>query len=253
MARYETAGDALQQASANAQMGLSPDKLGEEAPHYLTDPDPSLEQTRLPDSELFAPPLNNFLGLAKNRRSHRRYDTASWLSLTELGYLLTLTQGLREPAEPQNLTRRFVPSAGSRHPFETWLAIQRVEGLEAGIYHYLPAQHALEAWKLGPEALQPAHAATYNQKHVLSSAVTFYWIAEIYRTSWRYGVRAYRYIYLDAGHICQNLYLAAESIDCGVCAIASFDDELTNEVFALDGKERFTAYIASVGRKLPQA
>ena len=164
-----------------------------------------------------------------------------------------MTQGLREGSQTQTLTRRYVPSAGSRHPFETYLAVQRVEGLEPGIYHYLPAQHALEVWKSGTEALQAAHSTTYNQKQALNSAVTFFWIAEVYRTSWRYGMRAYRYIYLDAGHVCQNLYLAAESIGYGVCAIAAFDDELANTVFELDGKERFTAYMASVGKKLPAA
>ena len=188
-----------------------------------------------------------------NRRSHRRYDTEAILTLAELGYLLKMTQGLREGSQTQKLTRRNVPSAGSRHPFETYLAVQQVEGLEPGIYHYLPKQHALELWKSGLEALESAHAATYYQKQVTNSAVTFYWVAEVYRTSWRYGMRAYRYIYIDAGHVCQNLYLAAESIGYGVCAIAAFDDNLATTVFELDGKERFMAYMASVGKKLPPA
>jgi SagB-type dehydrogenase family enzyme len=253
MPRYEQAGDAFQQASSNANMGPSPENLGEAFPQYLPQPDPNLPQVQLPDPTLFTPPHNNFEQLVIDRRSHRRYDTEAILSLAELGYLLRLTQGLREGSQTQKLTRRYVPSAGSRHPFETYLAIQRVEGLEPGIYHYLPEQHALELWKSGTEALQAAHSTTYNQKQVLNSAVTFFWVAEVYRTSWRYGMRAYRYIYLDAGHVCQNLYLAAESIGYGVCAIAAFDDELADKVFELDGKERFTAYMASVGKKLPAA
>jgi len=192
--------------------------------------------------------------LALNRRSHRRYDTEAFLSLAELGYLLRLTQGLREGSQTQTLTRRYVPSAGSRHPFETYLAVQRVEGLEPGIYHYLPAQHALEVWKSGIEALQAAHSTTYNQKQALNSAVTFFWIAEVYRTSWRLWYACLPlHLPRRPGHVCQNLYLAAESIGYGVCAIAAFDDVLANTVFELDGKERFTAYMASVGKKLPAA
>ncbi len=249
MPRFESAGDAFQQASSSAKAINTPEVLGEAFPQYLSQPNPELRQVKLPDPTLFTPPQNDFDQLVLNRRSHRRYDTEAVLSLAELGYLLHMTQGLREGTQTQNLTRRYVPSAGSRHPFETYLAIQRVEGLEPGIYHYLPEQHALEIWRSGTEVLQAAYSTTYNQKQVLNSAVTYFWIAEVYRTSWRYGMRAYRYIYLDAGHVCQNLYLAAESIGCGVCAIAAFDDELATTVFELDGKERFMAYMASVGKK----
>jgi len=249
MPRFEPAGDAFQQASSSAKVINTPEELGEAFPEYLSQPNPALLQVQLPDPNLFSPPQNDFQQLVLNRRSHRRYDTEATLSLPELGYLLQMTQGLRVGSQTQKLTRRNVPSAGSRHPFETYLAVQQVEGLEPGIYHYLPEQHALELWKSGIEALQAAQASTYNQKQVLNSAVTFFWIAEVYRTSWRYGMRAYRYIYIDAGHVCQNLYLAAESIGYGVCAIAAFDDNLATTVFELDGKERFMAYMASVGKK----
>ena len=253
MPKYEPAGDDFQQASSSANVKNTAEELGEPFPQYLPQPDPNLKQFQLPDPTLFTPAENNFQQMVLNRRSHRRYEADANLSLAELGYLLQMTQGLREGSQTQKLTRRNVPSAGSRHPFETYLAIQQVEGLEPGIYHYLPEQHALELWKPGLDALKAAHATTYFQKQVTFSAVTFYWVAEIYRTSWRYGMRAYRYIYLDAGHVCQNLYLAAESIGYGVCAIAAFDDELATTVFELDGKERFMAYMASVGKKLPAA
>ena len=253
MPRYEPAGDAFQQASCSANEKSTAKELGEDFPQYLPQANPDLVQVQLPDPANFTPPQNDFQQLALNRRSHRHYDTEGILSLSELSYLLQMTQGLRDDSQPQKLTRRYVPSAGSRHPFETYLAVQLVEGLEPGIYHYLPEQHALELWKPGLEALKAAHATTYNQKQVVDSAVTFCWVAEVYRTSWRYGMRAYRYIYIDAGHVCQNLYMAAESIGYGVCAIGAFDDEQATTTFELDGKERFMAYMASVGKILPPA
>jgi len=249
MPRYEPAGDAFQQASSSSNVKNTAEELGETFPEYLSQPNPYLLQVQLPDPALFTPPQNDFQQLVLNRRSHRRYDTEASLSLAELGYLLQMTQGLRDAAQPQKLTRRYVASAGSRHPFETFLAIQRVEGLEPGIYHYLPQLHTLELWKSGLEALKSAHAATFNQKQVINSAVTFFWVAEVYRTSWRYGMRAYRYIYLDSGHVCQNLYLLAEAINCGVCAIAAYDDDLVNAALGVDGEEQFTIYIATLGKR----
>lgn len=253
MAKFEPTGDAFLRATRYANMGPSSEELGEPFPQYLAASDPNLPRVALPDPTLFTPPDNNFYQLALNRRTHRRYDTDAFMSLAELGYLLLLTQGLREAPQPEKVTRRYVPSAGSRHPFETYLAVQRVSDLEPGIYHYLPEPHALEVFRPGNQSLKEAHAATTNQRQVLTSAVTFFWAAEVYRTSWRYGTRAYRYIDIDAGHVCQNLYLAAESIGYGVCAIAAFKDEQANAVLDLDGQERFTAYIASVGKKVQPA
>ena len=84
---------------------------------------------------------------------------------------------------------------------------------------------------------------------VAASAVTFIWVAVVHRMAWRYGQRGYRYLHLDAGHACQNLYLAAESVGCGVCAIAAFDDEDVSRVLGLDGEDQFAIYVATVGKK----
>lgn len=65
---------------------------------------------------------------------------------------------------------------------------------------------------------------------------------------WRYGERGYRYLHIDAGHVCQNLYLVAETIDAGVCAIAAFDDEALNRALEIDGKQQWAIYIAALGK-----
>lgn len=65
----------------------------------------------------------------------------------------------------------------------------------------------------------------------------------------RYGERGYRYVHLDAGHVCQNL--AASAVDCGVCAIAAFDDDKVNGLLGLDGQEQFVVYLAAVGKRDP--
>ena len=81
------------------------------------------------------------------------------------------------------------------------------------------------------------------------SAVTFIWAAMAYRMKWRYGERSYRYLHLDAGHVCQNLYLVAEDINSGVCGIAAFEDEDINSALNLDGEDQFVVYIATLGKK----
>ncbi len=158
------------------------------------------------------------------RRSLRRY-TEDALSLEELSYLLWLTQGVKKVDEKRHVAWRTVPSAGCRHPFETYLSINRVDGLEPGCYRFVASQHKLVALEISDTFNEKLTEACLKQRHVATSAVTFIWAAVPYRTTWRYSERSYRYFYLDAGHVCQNLHLAAESINCGICAIGAYDDD----------------------------
>lgn len=184
----------------------------------------------------------------EERRSLRRYSEDA-LSLEELSYLLWLTQGVKKIDEKRHVTWRTVPSAGCRHPFETYLLINRVKGLEPGLYRYLALEHKLVALRLDEKVNEEITEASLKQRHVATSAVTFLWAAVPERTVWRYSERSYRYLYLDAGHVCQNLYLAAESIHCGICAIAAFDDDAADAVLGLVPPDMFLIYMASLGRR----
>jgi SagB-type dehydrogenase family enzyme len=200
----------------------------------------------LPNQETWSiPPCNLQTAIAK-RESHRRF-TAESLSLDELAFLLWATQGVREKLHETAILRT-VPSAGCRHPFETYLAILRVDGLEQGIYRYLPLDHSLAFVKTVDNL--PAHltAATRGQSFTGQAAVTFIWTAIPVRTEWRYAEASYKVIALDAGHVCQNLYLACEAVGAGTCAIAAYNQALTDELVGVDGDDEFTVYIAPVGK-----
>lgn len=182
------------------------------------------------------------------RKSLRKYADKA-LTLEELSYLLWCTQGVKKiTSRPSTL--RNVPSAGARHSFESYLLINKVEGIKPGLYRYLAIDHKLLEVNTEPAIALKVTKACLDQVFVNNSAVTFIWASVIYRMKYRYGERGYRYIHLDAGHVCQNLYLAAQSIDCGVCAIAAFDDDEINNLLGLDGEEQFVVYIGTVGKRI---
>jgi len=202
----------------------------------------------LPRPEAGQGPAVDLVRLFEQRRTVRNYSPQA-LSLAELGFLLWATQGVkRVTTRPSTL--RTVPSAGARHAFETFILANRTEGLRSGLYRYAAIEHALVEANLEAGISERLTAACRDQNQVRASAVTFAWVAVRARMYWRYGERGYRYLHLDAGHVCQNLYLAAEAIQCGVCAIAAYNDEQTNAVLGVDGVELFTIYLASVGKKL---
>lgn len=185
--------------------------------------------------------------LITDRTTVRRYAKTPITQL-ELSYLLWCTQGVKSVVGTAR-TYRTVPSAGARHAFETVLLINRVEDLSPGLYRYVASTQQLVTISLGDEHAEMITTHCMNQAQVRQSAVTFIWVAVVERMAWRYGQRGYRYLHLDAGHVCQNLYLAAEPIECGVCAIAAFDDDALNQALGLDGADQFAIYVATLGKK----
>jgi SagB-type dehydrogenase family enzyme len=192
-------------------------------------------------------PSADLRGIIEQRRSLRRYAVQA-LTMAELSYLLWLTQGVKR-VTGRPATLRTVPSAGARHAFETFLLVNRVDGLEPGLYRYIATRHALLRIEAPADIALRFTEACHQQEHVLQSAVTFCWMAVTERMAWRYVERSMRYLHLDAGHVCQNLYLAAEAIGCGVCALAAFDDDKMNALLGTDGVDRFAIYLGTVGKR----
>jgi len=198
-----------------------------------------------PDTEVA---VFDFPSLVAVRRSCRVFADDP-LTLQELAFLLWATAGVHQVVGDGYCTLRSVPSAGARHPFETYLAVRSVEELEDGVvYRYLPLDHALMFCRRVDDLPARASKAALDQRFVGRAAVTFFWACVPYRAEWRYGSRSYKAALLDAGHIAQNLYLAAEAIDCGTCAIAAYDQGLCDELLGLDGQDEFTVYLSPVGR-----
>jgi SagB-type dehydrogenase family enzyme len=228
-------------------MGKSGHRLGMPQPPIELEWDRKKTAIRLPAPKEIHLGALSLREAIERRRSVRDYSAAP-LSLEELSYLLWCTQGVQRRSAG-GLTMRTVPSAGARHAFETLLCINNVSGLRPGLYRFLAMDHALLEEDTGTDVADNLADACLGQEFVKTCAATFIWTAAVYRMTYRYGERGYRYLYLDAGHVCQNLYLAAVSIGCGACAIGAFEDDEVNRVLRLDGENRFAIYLGAVGKK----
>ena len=179
--------------------------------------------------------------LISTRKSRRKYVKGS-LKLEQASYLAWATAGIREARAKYSF--RTVPSAGARHPLDLYLYASRVEGVESGLYRYLPLEHALVRVALPGDASQLDEALCGQY---WNAALVFIWVAVPYRTEWRYSLVSHKLIALDAGHSCQNLYLACEALGLGTCAIGAYDQEKLDAFLGLDGDDRFAVYAAPVG------
>lgn len=243
----DTFGNEYLSRTYRKNISRSPQSQGVPQPPLELPYPPDARRIDLPKAEGLDIPAVDLRAAMENRVSYRKYEDKP-LSIDELAFLLWVTQGVKA-VNNGSFTQRTVPSAGARHAFETYLSINRVEGIQPGLYRYLAVEHALIEVDLAPDVNQKITHACLEQGQVLHSAVTFIWAAVLERMFWRYVERGYRYLFLDAGHVCQNLYLAAEALGCGACAIAAYDDELLNQAVGADGKDLFVVYAASLGKR----
>jgi SagB-type dehydrogenase family enzyme len=163
------------------------------------------------------------------------------LSLGDLSQLLHAAQGV---TSDQGL--RTTPSAGALYPIEVYAVVHDVEGLAPGAYHYAATDHVLEQVEAGDQ--RPAMVlAGLGQGHLGRAGVCFILTAIFQRLRWKYRERTYRYALLEAGHIGQNLYLAATALGLGACAVGAFADGLLNDLLGVDGQEEGALYIVAVG------
>jgi SagB-type dehydrogenase family enzyme len=178
------------------------------------------------------------------RRSIRDYRSSP-LKPAELSQLLWASQGITRVVGDFGL--RSAPSAGALYPVETYVSVQMVENIGPGIYHYNVPAHRLELLNAGDFRAAVAEAAL-DQGFLAEAAVVFAWTAVFERSKWKYKQRAYRYVYLDAGHIAQNVALAAVASGLGSCQVGALYDKEVNAILGVDGENESILYMTAVGR-----
>jgi SagB-type dehydrogenase family enzyme len=179
------------------------------------------------------------------RRKSIRHYAPTPMTTDQISYLLWAATGLQRTERGNEY--RTAPSAGALYPVETYVVANRIEEVPAGVYHYSVRHHSLEIIKEGEFSSDIAIAAL-GQKMCLEAAAVFIWTAIFRRSKWKYGERAYRYIYLDAGHIGQNLALAATAIGLGSCQVGALFDEEVNSIIGVDGTEESVVYMSVAGK-----
>jgi SagB-type dehydrogenase family enzyme len=232
---------------ATTAFGVSDQSKGLPQPPLELPHDPAARVTPLPAPDPGHIVKADFHQCLLHRRS-RRHWTGEPISAEQLGFLLWATQGVEEVLGDDYATLRPAASGGARHTFETYLVLNHVTGIAPGVYRYLPLSHALVFLFTAPDMAEKVSEATFGQRFVASAAVAFFWSAIPYRGEWRYTTAAHKVMLIDAGHMCQNLYLACEALGLGTCAVGAYDQKAIDAFLHLDGKDEFVIYLAPVGK-----
>lgn len=251
MTRYEQERSFLK-SNFDQFKNIKTDKMkGEPQPPIVKSYDSSTEIINLPKVTDEVLTNKNIYECIKDRRSTRFYADEA-MSLEELSYLLWATQGITG-TNKAGLTLRTVPCSGATHSFETYLFIMAVEGIKKGVYRYEPLEHRLlfmfEIDDINTRVDEITLEQPFVPNFTKQAAVVFAWSTIPYRSEWKFDITAHKKILIDIGHVCQNLYLASESVGAGTCAIGIYDQKSIDNLLGLDGEEEFIIYLAAVGKK----
>lgn len=204
---------------------------------------PRFKQITLPKK--FTDKGMSLKAVLKKRKSERKFKKKS-LPLNEISELLYFSSGIvRKKSKDWNKSRRPYPSAGARYPLEVYLVTNKVSGLKSALYHYNVKNHGLELLLEGKFVKRLARFT--GQDWVEKSLAIFFISAVFRRTENKYQSRGLRYVFMEAGHLGQNIYLLAASLGLSCCSIGGYADEKIDKLLDLNGLDESVAYIVCVG------
>jgi SagB-type dehydrogenase family enzyme len=176
------------------------------------------------------------------------------VSLRDLSTLLYMTNGVTGELRYPGITYylRAAPSAGALYPIVTYVLVRNVSDLPPGLYHYAVSGHKLHRLRGGHALNKDLAALVAHGDFVENAPVTLIFTAIYFRSSWKYGERAYRYCLLDAGHLAVQTMLAARGLGYRSKLIGRFDDSKVNAFLTVDEEQEGTLLILPVGKPSQQ-
>jgi SagB-type dehydrogenase family enzyme len=181
----------------------------------------------------------------QRRRSRDDHDPGAALTEHELATLAWAGYGTTSDLGPGH-ARRTVPSGGALFPLDLYVAVARVDGFEPGLYHFDPLQRRFA--RIGGDAMRSLADATIQPETIETASAVFVIAGSFWRSRFKYGQRALRFVCIEAGHVMQNLLLTATMLELTHRPIGGFYDDEVADVLGLDGVNEAPLYMMPVGR-----
>lgn len=179
------------------------------------------------------------------KRSSYRKFSGKPIKLQQLSEILYYSAGL--VGESEGKFHFPYPSAGGKYPIEIYpLVLYGKDELKIGLYHYSPTEHALDIL-LTPLKKEDISSIWMSQKWFRKASVILILTAVYHRTTDKYGQKGLPFPFIEAGHIGQNIYLLAQSLGIGCCAIGQFKEKQLCELLDINPFEEYPIYYMALG------
>ena len=202
-----------------------------------------LRQINLPDASKASGDLKI---LIKKRMSSRDFSGKP-ISMRDLSNILYYSAGVvrPNPFENDNPFRAY-PSAGAKYPLEVYPLVLKSKDIKKGLYHYNPSEHSLEIL-LQPVRDKEIEGIWTKQKWFRKASVIIFLTSVFGRTTDKYGGGGIKFPYLEAGHLVQNTYLIATSLNIGCCAIGLLQEDAVIKLLDINPREEYPIYYVALG------
>jgi len=176
------------------------------------------------------------------RRSRRVFKDYS-LTIEQVSQLLWSAQGITE--EINGL--RTAPSAAALYPLDLYLVVgkDKVEDLKVGVYHYNPLQHSLTII-LEEDRRREISQACLDKNQIGNAPISLIITAEFSRTTNKFGKKGINFVYMEAGHVAQNIYLQVESLGLATVAMGGIREKDISQALNLPD-QHIPLYVMPVG------
>lgn len=186
---------------------------------------------------------DNLRELLIKRGSYRKFSGKS-IKIQQLSEILYYSAGLvRKSKGKFHLS---YPSAGGKYPIEIYPLVLYGGELNNGLYHYNPIEHALDIL-LTPLKKEDTSSLWMSQKWFRKASVILILTAVFHRTTDKYGQKGLPFPFIEAGHIGQNIYLLAQSLGIGCCAIGQFKEKKLCKLLDINPFEEYPIYYIALG------
>jgi SagB-type dehydrogenase family enzyme len=194
--------------------------------------------------------LRAFHTLTRSRRSTRDYREAS-VPRADFEALLHTACGVTGSLEAagRHMHLRAYPSSGALYAVEIYPVAFRVEGLEPAVFHYRALENVLEVVRPGINPSVIVRAALPIEREMVAGAAALVCLTGCFpRHERKYGEGGYRMLVAEAGHISQNLILAATALGLSARPFGGVFDDLVNHDLGIDGIDEQFLLAVLVGK-----
>ncbi|WP_432092993.1 SagB family peptide dehydrogenase [Streptomyces sp. bgisy100] len=171
------------------------------------------------------------------------------LTRDQLAHLLNLsygTTGSGLAGGDVRLPLRATPSAGGLYSCDLFLLVNRVTGIEPGLYYLHPGRRELQLVR-ADRSWADVTAQTGYQGRADEAAAMVVYTGAFRRNQWKYRERGYRTVLLDCGHLAQSVVLTATALGLVAHPMIAFVDDYFNDLVGVDGVDDAVLYLTLLG------
>ena len=183
--------------------------------------------------------------LLTSRKSSRDFSQKP-VSISEVSEILYFSAGITNNRKELAKTRRSYPSAGAKYPLEIYPLILHGKNIENGLYHYNVLEHSLEIL-LKPLKNEDIENIWTSQKWFKKASVIIIITAIYERSTIKYGNKGIGFNLIEAGHLGQNIYLLAEEMGIGCCAIGGLKEKPLIKLLDINPDKEIPIYYIALG------